>query len=198
MTQLSSNDPMVIFHEWLDEATGVEMNDPNAMCLATANKAGVPSARMVLLKNADETGFSFNTNKNSRKAQDLLENPVASLVFHWKSLQKQVRIEGTIITISDEQNQEYFQTRATISQLGAWASDQSKPLKDKQTLLDRIKFYEEKFKDEEIIPCPEYWGGFKIIPSRMEFWIEGNNRLHDRFVFTQDYKGTWQSTRLYP
>ena len=198
MTQLSSSDPMVIFHEWLNEATGVEINDPNAMCIATATKAGVPSARMVLLKNADETGFLFNTNKNSKKAQDLLENPVASLVFHWKSLRRQVRIEGTVITTPDEQNQEYFQTRATISQLGAWASDQSKPLTSKQTLIDRVKVYEVKFKGKEIIPCPEHWGGFKIIPSRMEFWIDGDNRLHDRFVFTKDDKGTWQSTRLYP
>ena len=196
--QLSSNNPMVIFHEWLNEATNLEINDPNAMCIATATKAGVPSARMVLLKNADETGFSFNTNKNSKKGKDLLENPVASLVFHWKTLQKQVRIEGTVITILNEENQEYFQTRATISQLGAWASDQSKPLKNKQTLIDRVKAYEEKFEGEEIIPCPEHWGGFKIIPSRMEFWIEGDNRLHDRFVFTKDDKGAWQSTRLYP
>ncbi len=196
--ELIVKDPIALFQEWLRDAKKSEPNDPNAMCLATATKNGIPSSRMVLLKNVDEHGFAFNTNKTSNKAKDLLQNPVASLTFHWKSLRRQVRVVGRVEQTTQEQNDAYFQTRSTISRLGAWASNQSQPLQDKKILINRIEKLEKQYNKQEYIPCPEHWGGFTIIPESIEFWIDGENRLHDRFVVKKDMDGSWHQQRLYP
>ena len=198
MSELNGNNPIELFQEWLALATEQEINDPNAMCLATSTKEGIPSSRMVLLKSVGEQGFCFNTNKTSNKAKDLLENPIASLTFHWKSLRRQVRVVGKVVETSVHENQKYFETRATISQMGAWASKQSQPLPNKKIFIDRVKKMEEKFANTNPVPCPDHWGGFRIIPNSIELWIDGENRLHDRFLFTKNENEEWQSTRLYP
>ena len=190
--------PIELFGEWYETAQKSEINDPNAMSLATVDKSGMPSVRMVLLKGFDPDGFVFYTNLESRKANEFKGNTNVAVCFHWKSLQRQVRIEGQVFQVSDEEADEYFNSRARLSRIGAWASMQSKPLESRDYLLARLKTFEEKY-NEETIPRPPHWSGNRIKAKRIEFWQDGEFRLHDRFIFErQSIDDTWTKTRLYP
>jgi pyridoxamine 5'-phosphate oxidase len=195
-------DPFMLFEQWMAEARRTEIADANAMTLATATREGRPSARMVLLKGIDRRGLVFYTNVESRKGAELAENPVAALLFHWKSLGRQVRVEGAITRASDAEADAYFASRWRISRLGAWASDQSRPLGSRSELERRLAEFEERYPGEEI-PRPPYWGGYRLIPERFEFWQDMPFRLHDRVVFTREGKESagddrWTLGRLYP
>ncbi len=191
----SSLDPLNVFHEWLTEAEAGEPNDPNAAALATATAEAGPSVRMVLVKRVDASGFCFFTNAESRKGLDLAANPKAALCFHWKSLRRQVRVEGSIVALSDTDVDTYFHSRSRLSQIGAAVSQQSRPLASRAVLEDAVKAFEEKHKDE--IPRPAYWRGYALQPLRVEFWKDGPGRLHDRFLYTRAAEG-WECSRLYP
>jgi len=191
-----ADDPLQLFDEWFASAQRSEPNDPNAMSLATATANCVPSVRIVLMKRRDERGFSFFTNGESRKGGELRENQQAALCFHWKSQQRQVRIEGAISELPPHEVDEYFRNRQRMSQIGAWASQQSRPLSSREELLALTREYEKKFPDE--VPRPPYWTGFVVHPQRIEFWQERDFRLHDRFVFTATSDGTWTRQRLFP
>ena len=191
-------DPLELFTEWYENAKENEINDPNAMSLATADKNGMPSVRMVLLKGFDTNGFVFYTNLESRKANEFKSNPNVAACFHWKSLQRQVRIEGKVTQVSDEEADEYFNSRARLSRIGAWASMQSQALESRDYLLTRLKTFEEKY-NEETVPRPTHWSGNCIKANRIEFWQDGKFRLHDRFVFERrSIDEAWTKTRLYP
>ena len=191
-------DPLELFSEWYEKAKENEINDPNAMSLATTDKNGMPSVRMVLLKGFDTNGFVFYTNLESRKANEFKSNPNVAVCFHWKSLQRQVRIEGKVSQVSDEEADEYFNSRARLSRIGAWASMQSQALESRDYLLERLKTFEEKY-NGETIPRPTHWSGNCIKAKRIEFWQDGEFRLHDRFVFErQSIDEAWTKTRLYP
>lgn len=189
--------PYALFQEWLSLAEENEPNDPGAMCLATTTQNGSPSARMVLLKGLDERGFVFYTNAGSRKGEELLQNPKAALCFHWKSLRKQVRVEGEIEEASAKEADEYYKTRHKGSRIGAWASKQSSPLGSYDELKEFVEGYEKKFEDVDDIPRPEYWKGFRVKPSKIEFWIDGEYRLHLRYLYTRTDNG-WETGMLYP
>lgn len=189
-------DPFARLAAWLEEAQSGEPNDPNAMTLATATPEGVPSARMVLLKGLDARGLVFYTNEGSRKGGELAANPRAALLFHWKSLRRQVRAEGRIEPAADAEADAYYASRARASRLGAWASDQSRPLPDRETLDRRYREAEARFPDEAI-PRPPYWRGFRVVPSYFEFWQDGAHRLHDRTTYAREGEG-WRMGRLYP
>ncbi|MDX1738711.1 MAG: pyridoxamine 5'-phosphate oxidase, partial [Alphaproteobacteria bacterium] len=181
-----------------NEAEESEINDPNGMALATVNKEGQPSVRMVLLKGYDEDGFVFYTNLESNKGQNLSEVPKAALLFHWKSKRRQIRIEGLVEAVSAEEADAYFASRSRGSQIGAWASQQSRPLESRYALEKNVAVYTAKFGIGKI-PRPPHWSGFRIIPNRIEFWQDGAFRLHDRFIFTRPTQDTdWEITRLYP
>ena len=184
------------FNTWLAEAQEKEPEYAEAMSLATATKKGLPSVRMVLLKAADERGFSFYTNLTSRKAQELHENPNAALCFHWKSLMKQIRVEGTITSVDDDEADAYFASRPRASRIGAWASKQSQPMHDRFEFEARLAKYTAKFNIGDI-PRPEFWSGFRLTPSRIEFWHEKTFRLHDRNVYQLD-GSDWHKEQLYP
>lgn len=188
-------DPFDRFRKWLADAEKSEPNDPNAMALATATPEGFPSVRMVLLKAWDEHGFVFYTNMESRKGGELIANPRVALLFHWKSLKRQVRIEGPAEPVSDEEADAYYHSRARTSQLGAWASRQSRPMASRATLIKRVAQYEAKYLGT--IPRPPYWTGTRVRPERIEFWQDKPFRLHDRFVFTRAGEG-WETVRLFP
>lgn len=175
-----------------------EINDPGAMCLATATADGKPSVRMVLLKGIDEKGFVFYTNAGSKKGQQIEQNKNAALCFHWKTLRKQVRVEGVIEQVSDEEADAYYNTRHRGSRVGAWASKQSQPLGSYDELKKFVEAYEEKFDGQEDIPRPEYWKGYRIKPTSIEFWIDGDYRLHQRYLYTADADGNWSCNMLYP
>jgi pyridoxamine 5'-phosphate oxidase len=196
MEILRSQDPIILFKEWLTEAAALEANDPEAVALATATPEGRPSVRMVLLKGVDQEGFRFYTNMESRKALELSRNPHAALCFHWKSLRRQVRVEGRVEQIAAPLVDAYFKTRHLLSRLGAWASHQSEPLASRDELEERVRLFAQKFKGQEI-PRPPHWGGFLIRPEKIEFWLEGEGRLHDRFLFSW-HEGEWEMTRLNP
>ncbi|HHZ68439.1 MAG TPA: pyridoxamine 5'-phosphate oxidase [Alphaproteobacteria bacterium] len=187
---------MVLFHDWLREAKDKEENDPTAACLATASADAIPSARMVLLKDANSDGFVFYTNLESRKGEDLLRNPQAALCFHWKSLRRQVRIEGNVTLVSATEGNEYFATRPRSAQIGAWASSQSKPLQTRFHLEKRVVEYTAKF-GLSAIPRPEHWSGYRVAPKRIEFWRHGNFRLHDRLLYERNDTG-WRREWLFP
>jgi pyridoxamine 5'-phosphate oxidase len=191
-----ASDPLALFDEWLHTASQSEVNDANAMSLATATPDGVPSVRIVLLKRRDARGFSFFTNGESRKGEELRENQHAALCFHWKSRQRQVRIEGAITELPPAEVDEYFRHRHRMSQIGAWASQQSRPLTSREELIALTTEYEKKYPDD--VPRPPYWTGFVLKPERMEFWQERDYRLHDRFVFTPSGEGSWTKQRLFP
>lgn len=197
----SPTDPFALFHAWMAEAEATEPNDPNAMTVATATPDGVPSARILLLKEVDPPeatprGFVFYTNKQSRKSDELAANPRAALLFHWKGLRRQVRIEGTVTDTGAAESDAYFATRPRISRLGAWASDQSRPLAERGVLERRLAEQEARFPGETI-PRPPHWGGYRLIPTRFEFWQDMPFRLHDRTVFTADGAG-WAVGKLFP
>ena len=191
-----ADDPLALFTRWMDDAKSSEVNDPNAMSLATATPDGVPSVRIVLLKRFDEQGFAFYTNRESRKGGELRANQHAALCLHWKSRQRQVRIEGLISELPPADVDAYFKRRYRMSQIGAWASQQSRPLASREDLLAATAEYEKKFPEE--VPRPPYWTGFLVAPASIEFWAEGDYRLHDRFVFTRGGDGSWRKQRLYP
>ncbi len=193
---MASTDPQQLFDAWLDEAERSEPNDPNAMALATADAAGRPSVRMVLLKGRDERGFVFHTNLDSRKGDDLAANPQAALLFHWKTLRRQIRIEGRIEPVSAEESDAYFATRSRERQLGAWASDQSRPLTDRDAFEARLAEVASRFGGQEV-PRPPRWGGLRLIPERIEFWLDREHRLHERRLFERDGEG-WREGLLYP
>ena len=190
-------DPFARFLEWMNEAWTHEPEDANAMTLATATADGTPSARIVLLKGADARGFVFYTNLESRKGEELAANARAALLFHWKPLGRQVRIEGRVEDVSDAEADAYYATRPRISRLGAWASDQSRTLPNRSVLEQRLAEFEEKYPAEDI-PRPPHWSGYRVIPAKFEFWQNMPYRLHDRTVFTMSPGGTWAIGKLFP
>jgi pyridoxamine 5'-phosphate oxidase len=190
-------DPIALFDDWLTEARASEPNDPEAMALATADEAGNPSVRMVLLKAHGPDGFVFYTNERSHKGRDLAEHPTAALLFHWKSLRRQVRIEGEVHRVSDAEADTYFASRARDSQLGAWASDQSQPLASRALFEARFEEMKARFAGGEV-PRPPHWGGFRVVPLTIEFWRDRPNRLHERRLFVAQPGGGWSEGLLYP
>lgn len=194
--QAMTTDPFALFDHWYAEARASEINDSNAVALATADARGLPSIRMVLLKGHGPGGFVFYTNYESRKAEELFANPNAALLFHWKSLRRQVRIEGSVETVSLEEGDAYFATRSRDSQLGAWASDQSRPLDSRDRFERRYEEMRARFEGQPI-PRPPHWSGFRLVPDRIEFWQDREHRLHERRLFTRDGSG-WAEGLLYP
>lgn len=192
------NNPIELFNAWLSEATKTEINDPDAMALATTNAKGIPSVRMVLLKQADDKGFKFHTNCESQKGEELAQNPYAALCFHWKSLRKQIRVQGKIIMVDKREADEYFEGRPYARKIGAWASSQSRPLDSRATLEHKISVLQEQYPEGSNIPRPEYWVGYRLIPNTIEFWWDNPDRLHDRMVYTKQENGSWTQQRLYP
>lgn len=191
-----TENPIALFTAWFNEAQQCGLQEPNSMVLATSTKDGHPSARVVLLRNVDERGFVFFTNLTSRKGKELHDNPHAALCFHWMPLSRQVRVEGKIELVSTEEADEYFATRARGSQIGAWASKQSSIMEESGDLPARIKDIAEKFQDTPI-PRPFFWSGFRLVPHYIEFWQEGEYRLHTRLAYTR-MPGGWEVNRLYP
>ena len=191
-----AEEPFRLFTAWMKEAEGSEPNDPNAMALATAGADGLPDVRMVLLKAADETGFVFYTNTESAKGTELAENPQAALLLHWKSLRRQIRARGPVTRVSDAEADAYFASRPRDSRIGAWASQQSRPLESRFALEKAVAVNAAKFAIGEV-PRPPHWTGFRIAPVSMEFWQDKPFRLHDRVVFHREGDG-WRKERLYP
>ena len=195
---IPQSDPFALFEVWFAEAKESEPNDPNAMALATASDDGFPSVRMVLLKGYGSDGFVFYTNAESRKGEQILANGRAALLFHWKSLRRQVRIEGPLDEVTEAEADAYFHSRPRVSQIGSAASDQSRPLPDRQVYLDRVAAVEARYPDGDI-PRPPHWTGFRLSPRRIEFWRDRQYRLHDRRLFTRDdASDPWINTLLYP
>jgi pyridoxamine 5'-phosphate oxidase len=190
-----AEEPLALFQTWLEEATASEPSDPNAAALATANWNGVPSVRMVLVKQVDERGFCFYTNSESRKGRELAANPHAALCFHWKSLARQIRVEGSVMELSPEDADAYFHSRSRGSQLGAAVSRQSRRLESREELEKLVAECAERFPEE--VPRPQWWRGYAIKPERVEFWLAGENRLHHRFVFSRKIGG-WSKELLFP
>jgi len=191
------NDPLEQFQRWYEEAQLKSEPQPDAMLLATASAAAKPSARVVLYKGIAKKGFLFYTNYYSHKARDIAENPYAAAVFYWPLIQKQVRIEGQVELLTREESESYFSTRPYESKIGAWVSEQSQEIPNREYLLSRYKKYCETFPVEHEVRCPEYWGGYRLVPNRMEFWIAQAHRLHDRFVYSRR-DAEWEIIRLAP
>lgn len=189
--------PFVKFEEWLNFARKSEINDPEAVCLATVNAEGKPSVRMVLLRGWGENGFWFNTNENSQKGREIAATGVGAMCIHWKSLRKQVRIEGHFTITTPEESDAYFAKRPRGSQIGAWASNQSAPLENMDALKAKVAEIEALYEGKDI-PRPAYWHGYKLVPESIEFWEDGEYRLHERIVYKKDSQGNWIPTRLNP
>ena len=195
---LDLDDPIKLFKVWMDEAKKTELNDPNALSLATTGKNNLPSVRMVLLKEFNQNGFVFYTNLNSQKGNELKENPNAAMCFHWKSLLRQIRISGTIAQVEDSVADQYYNSRGYDSRIGAWASKQSKELKNRNELTNLIKELKQKFNDENNVPRPNHWSGWNLSPKRIEFWLDGDSRIHERLNYTIDKNGNWIKSLLSP
>jgi len=195
-TVYDGDNPVALFIDWLAQARQTEPNDANAMTLATVDADGMPDARIVLLKDIDADGFTFFSNTQSAKGQELADRPVAALVFHWKSLRRQVRVRGVVEPVSAAEADAYFASRARESRIGAWASDQSRPLDSRAQLEQRVQEQTERFEGQDV-PRPEHWAGWRLRPQSIEFWRDRAFRLHDRMQFRKDAEG-WTKTRLYP
>ncbi len=190
-------DPIKLFEKWFKEAEEKEISDPNAMQVATVSESGFPSVRTVLLKDIIDRTFVFYTNYESRKSKEIFETKKAAICFYWKSINRQVRVVGKIKKISEDISDQYFSTRSLGSKIGAWASMQSKPLKNRETLLNKVEELKKKF--NQGVPRPKHWGGFQIIPNEFEFWQDGDFRLHDRFILKPiDQSNLWECQRHYP
>ena len=195
---LDLDDPFELFKEWFEVAKKKEINDPNALALGTASKDGVPSVRMVLLKGFDKDGFIFYTNLKSQKSKELKENPNATMCFHWKSLLRQIRIVGKLNQVDDQTADDYYSTRAYESRIGAWASKQSSILKSRDELLNNLENFKKKYSDKDNVPRPDHWSGWNLKPSSIEFWLDGDNRIHERLKYTLDNNNNWEKTLLSP
>lgn len=193
-----NSDPIKQFDDWFQTALKADLREPNAMTLATASLDGKPSARIVLLKHYDERGFVFFTNYQSAKGQQLELNPSAALVFLWDKLERQVRIEGSVEKISDSESDDYFHSRPISSQIGAWTSQQSQVIANRETLVTKQQELNQKYQDSEIIPRPPHWGGIRVIPTSIEFWQGRPDRLHDRLIYTKLQRTGWKVARLSP
>ena len=191
-----NTDPFSLFQTWFDEAVAAEINDPDAMAIATVDESGMPSVRMVLLKEWSPAGFVFYTNYESRKSGELIATGKAAFCLHWKSLRRQVRVVGNVTKASDAQSDAYYATRGRGSRIGAWSSRQSEPLESREALAAAVAETEARFTDE--VPRPPFWGGWVIAPQEIEFWADGEHRLHDRFRFMPDDAGGWDIQRLNP
>ncbi len=192
------DNPVNLFKEWFKKAESTEPNDPNALSLATADKSGRPKVRMVLLKGFSDDGFTFYTNFNSSKGKDLKENPKASMCFHWKSLLRQIRIYGDVFQVSDKEADEYYNSRAYGSRIGAWASNQSEVLESRKSLDDSIEKFKTKFRDEKKVPRPPNWSGWRLVPEEIEFWRDGDNRIHERLKYVKNNGKGWKRFLLNP
>ena len=190
--------PLELFDYWFKEAKKSEINDPNALALATVDGNRIPSVRMVLLKDYNQKGFVFYTNLNSMKSENLKINPYASMCFHWKSLLRQIRITGKISKVSDNEADNYFKSRPYGSKIGAWASNQSSILKNTDELNKSIEKYKKKFPDQDKVPRPDHWSGWNLSPNDIEFWLDGKNRIHQRLKYIKKDNGKWQRSLLSP
>ena len=189
--------PVDLFKKWFAAAEKSEINDPNALSVATSNKEGIPSVRMVLLKGLSDLGFVFYTNFNSKKGNDLKNNPNASMCFHWKSLRRQVRVTGKVRVVENDEADKYFSSRKYGSKISAWASSQSEQMKNRDEFLNKIKEYEKKYPKEKKVPRPPHWSGWRVLPNEIEFWLELDNRSHQRLVYKKE-NGKWIKEMLYP
>lgn len=196
-TAETASDPFEVFAEWFTEAEAAEPADPNAMALATVDGDGLPDVRIVLLKSFDQDGFVFYTNRESAKGIELAANPLAALSFHWKSLERQVRVRGNVSEVPEEESDAYFESRPKGSQIGAWASKQSQPIESRFALERAVAKYAAKF-GLRSVPRPPHWGGYRLMPRSIEFWEAQKYRLHDRIQFLRQADGTWLRQRLYP
>ena len=194
---LDLDDPIELFKLWMDDAKKSEPNDPNAVSLATSNN-NFPSVRMVLLKDFSQNGFIFYTNLNSQKGNELKENPKAAMCFHWKSLLRQIRINGVVTQVADDVADKYYNSRSYESRIGAWASKQSKELTSRDQLIDSIKEYKDKYNDENNVPRPSHWSGWILSPQSIEFWLDGDSRIHERLKYTKDRNSQWIQSLLSP
>lgn len=192
-----ASDPFVQFQHWVDDAVAAKLFDWETITVATATRDGAPSARTLFLRGADERGFVFYTNYESRKGIQLAENPRAAVVIHWREFERQICIEGSVERISASESDAYYATRPLQSQLGAWASRQSQPLDSAETLAARVEEFRRKFAGSPV-PRPTHWGGYRVVPTRIEFWQGGPGRLHDRFVYERNADGAWKWQRLNP
>jgi len=195
---LDIEDPFELFENWFEEAKKKEINDPNALALGTSNKEGIPSVRMVLLKSFDKNGFVFFTNLNSQKGNEIKDNPNASMCFHWKSLLRQIRIVGTLNQIEDKIADNYYNSRSYESRIGAWASKQSNILKDRDELLNAMEDFKKKYSEKDRVPRPSHWSGWNLKPSSIEFWLDGDNRIHERLKYTLNKNNSWSQNLLSP
>ncbi len=192
------DNPIDLFVDWFNEAKKTEINDPNALALATVGKNGIPSVRMVLLKDFNEKGFVFYTNLNSQKSTEIRSNPNVSMCFHWKSLLRQVRITGKISKVSDADADNYYSSRSYGSRIGAWASNQSSILKSRDELLKSVEEFKKKYPNENNVPRPKYWSGWNLTPNEIEFWLDGKNRMHERLRYTKKNNNDWEKNLLNP
>ncbi len=192
------DNPIDLFKEWFNEAKKSEINDPNALALATVGKNGFPSVRMVLLKGFSNEGFVFYTNLNSQKSNEIKSNPNASMCFHWKSLLRQIRITGEVTNVSDGDADTYYSSRSYGSRIGAWASNQSSILKSRDDLLKSIDKFKEKYPNENNVPRPKHWSGWNLNPNEIEFWLDGKDRIHERLRYIKKSNNKWEKNILSP
>ncbi|MDA8790995.1 pyridoxamine 5'-phosphate oxidase [Candidatus Pelagibacter bacterium] len=195
---LETDEPFELFDKWYEAAKKKEINDPNALALATSSKNNVPSVRMVLLKDFSKNGFVFYTNLNSQKGNEIKENPSVSMCFHWKSLLRQVRINGKVTPVQSIVADKYYNSRAYESRIGAWASNQSSVLNNRQELINSIDKFKEKFNEKDNVPRPDHWSGWNLKPDSIEFWLDGENRIHERLKFLLNSDGSWKKVLLSP